>query len=211
MKNFIPLLLILCFSIHLNAQIVVEGIVHYDSIPLESANVIIKNTTKGTATGKKGDFKIETKIGDTLSFSYLGYKTKDVVVDETKIINVSLEVDSLDEVLVIGYETKTTCSSTICCSYYAVEVEDENSEIESLVKLFPNPSSSGMFQLKFLEKYNEMKISVANMAGQIILNKEYKKFGNQISIDLYQFSRGIYIVNIIADGERLKAIKAVRD
>ena len=211
MRNFIMLLFVLCFCLHLNAQFVVEGVVHHDSIPLQSVNVIIKNTKKGVATDEKGKFKLEAKKGDTLSISYLGYKTKDIVLDETKTLNVNLEEDSLDEVVVIGYATKTKCYIKGACGFF-VESEKEEEKLNVIhPKLYPNPSSNGIFQLKLNENYNKMKISIANMSGQIILNKEYQKFGNQVSIDLSPFSKGVYIINIIVDGERLKAIKAVRD
>ncbi len=211
MRNFILLLFVLCFCLHLNAQFVVEGVVHHDSIPLQSVNVIIKNTKKGVATDEKGKFKLEAKKGDTLSISYLGYKTNDIVLDETKTLNVNLVEDSLDEVVVIGYATKTKCYIKGACGFF---VESEKEEEKSNVihpKLYPNPSSNGIFNLKLSEDYDEVKITVANMSGQIVKSLGYKKFGNQKQIDLSQFSTGIYIINIIADGKALDSIKAVRN
>ncbi|WP_299106739.1 T9SS type A sorting domain-containing protein [uncultured Winogradskyella sp.] len=77
-------------------------------------------------------------------------------------------------------------------------------------KLFPNPSLNGIFQLKLVEDYDEVKIAIANMSGRIIQNSKFQKFGSKIDIDLSEYSAGIYIVNIIADSKPLEAIKAVR-
>lgn len=56
-------------------EITVKGIVlDKDSItPMSFAYVVNKNSSVGTLSDEKGDFSIRIKMGDTLSFSYLGY------------------------------------------------------------------------------------------------------------------------------------------
>jgi len=71
MKKNTLLLLALCISMLSSAQITIKGTIVNDSIPLESASIIIKNSKKGVATNVKGQFKLEAKKGDTLSISYL--------------------------------------------------------------------------------------------------------------------------------------------
>lgn len=218
MKKFTILLLTLSFSISTFAQVTIKGTVISDSIPLESASVIIKNSTKGVATNENGEFIIETKKGDTLSVSYLGYETKEITVNKNEDLKINLEVGSnLEEVIVIAYATtsiycKLGCGSRIrgcgaSCEGVVVKelVSDHNKP-----KLYPNPSSSGIFQLKLNEDYNEVKISVANISGQTILNTKHQKFGEKLTIDLSEFSTGIYIINVIADGQYLEAFKAIR-
>ena len=85
----------------------------------------------------------------------------------------------------------------------------DNTNVEKH-KLFPNPSSNGIFQLKLVEDYVEVKISIANMSGRIIQNSSHQKFGKKVTVDLSQFSTGIYVVNIVVDGKRLEPIKAVK-
>jgi hypothetical protein len=195
---------------NVNTQIIIEGTVQHDSIPLEFASIIIKNTTKGVAADEKGEFKLEAKKGDTLSVSYLGYKTKEFLLDESKSIKVDLEVDGLDEVVVAGYQSRAKCWFKRSCGvYFEDETVHEKLNVNN-PKLYPNPSSNGIFQLKLPKIYNEVKISVANMSGQVVLIKEYQNFGNQKKVDLTKFPTGVYIVNIIAKGEKLKAIKAIR-
>lgn len=208
MKKMTLLICALSISITALAQISVTGIVTNDSIPLESANIIIKNSTKGIATTVKGEFKIEAKKGDTLSISYLGYKTKEVVVNESGFLKVKLLEDGLfNEVLIVAYGRRK-CTVTGCCISIVYETILDNKITKN--KLFPNPSLNGIFQLKLNEDYKEIKISISNISGRIIKNSTYQKIGEKVTIDLSQFSTGIYIVNIIADGKRLEPIKAVR-
>lgn len=200
----------ICYNLIAMAQISVSGIVTNDSIPLESANVYIKNSIKGTATNSKGEFKLNAQKGDALSVSYLGYKTKEHVLNTTQDIDIKLEEDSFEEVVVIGYQNATKIWYKGACGGYSVEVfQLKNKPIKANI-LFPNPSSSGIFQLKLVEDYDELKISISNMSGRIIQNSTFQKFGSKIDIDLSEYSTGIYIVNIIADGKLLEVIKAVR-
>ena len=68
-------------------------------------NVLVKGTTNGTITGVDGDFTLSgVKKSDILSFTYIGFKNKELKYEGEKLLNVVLEEDSelLDEVVVIG-------------------------------------------------------------------------------------------------------------
>ena len=207
MKKLTLLTIVLCYNLIAMAQISVTGIVTNDSIPLVSANVFIKNSTKGIATSSNGEFKLEAKKGDTLSVSYLGYKPQEFVLTDTEEIEIKLKEDTLNEAVVIAYSGHRcwTTGCGICITYE--RYWETNLEKN---KLFPNPSSNGIFQLKLVEDYVEVKISIANMSGRIIQNSSHQKLGKKVTIDLSQFSTGIYVVNIVTDGKRLEPIKAVK-
>lgn len=202
-------LLIAAFTISFiaSAQILVTGIVTNDSISLESASVIIKNSTKGIATNAKGEFKLEAKKGDTLTISYLGYQSKEIVVlnnDELKIK--MIDGGKLDEVIIEAYASYRRGCSGMSCKVTVIVGDFEKLK----PKLFPNPSSNGIFQLTLNEDYDEVEISVSNISGRIIQNSTHQKFEDKVVVDLSQFSAGIYIVNIIANGgNRLEPIKAL--
>jgi hypothetical protein len=219
MKKITLLLLALSFSICSLAQITIKGTVNNDSIPLESASVTIKNSKKGTATNIKGQFQLKAQKGDTLSISYLGYETKEIVVNQNEIFKIKLEEGgSLNEVVVNAFldGTKISCSATSCkttcsgCSLKASSVMVVTTITKEENKLFPNPSSNGIFQLKFTENYNDVKILISNIYGQIIKNSNYKKVEEKLMLDLSEVAIGIYIINIIADGRRLEVFKAIR-
>ena len=207
MKKMTLLFVTLSFTLVTMAQISVSGTVTNDSIPLESASVIIKNSTHGIATNSKGEFKIEAIKGDTLSVSYLGYKPQEFVLTDTEEIEIKLKEDTLNEVVVVAYSGHR-CLTTGCGICITYERYWETNLEKN--KLFPNPSSNGIFLLKLVEDYDEVKISITNMSGRIIQNSSHQKFGKKVTIDLSQFSTGIYVVNIVADGKRLEPIKAVK-
>lgn len=74
---------------------------------LPGVTVIVKNTTHGTATNASGVFTITAQVGDTLVFSFIGFRPQMVKVEKTKLL-VKLEEDTaqLEEVIVAGYETR---------------------------------------------------------------------------------------------------------
>lgn len=84
-------------------QIEVSGVVSDEmNQPLIGAFVKVKNTSTSVQTGLDGQYKISAKIGDTLVFSSLGYKSEERVV-RNNALNVTLYPDShtLDEVIMI--------------------------------------------------------------------------------------------------------------
>ncbi|WP_396600652.1 SusC/RagA family TonB-linked outer membrane protein [Algibacter sp. R77976] len=105
-----------------NAQ-TVSGTVTADGQPLPGATVIVKGTPTGTTTDFDGNFTINAGAQNTLSISYIGYSTKEILVGNQTRINVSLEEDNkLDEVVIIGYGTQR--KSDLTGSVSSVSSED---------------------------------------------------------------------------------------
>ena len=73
------------------------------SIP--GVNIIVKGTSIGTVTDIDGKFELNVNKGDVLKFSYMGYLTAEIKVENQATINISLKSDleQLDEVVVVGY------------------------------------------------------------------------------------------------------------
>ena len=73
-----------------------------DGVPLPGANISVKGTEIGTQTDFEGNFEIEVENGQTLVFSYLGMKSKEIVYDGQEELAVTLESNpnQLDEVVV---------------------------------------------------------------------------------------------------------------
>jgi TonB-linked SusC/RagA family outer membrane protein len=82
--------------------------------PLPGASVTVKGTTKGTVTDMDGTYSILTPEGATLVFSYIGFETIEVPVNNRSQINITLKADvsSLDEVVVVGYGTQKKINLT---------------------------------------------------------------------------------------------------
>lgn len=110
MKNFIlSFLLIVSFGAF--SQQKVTGKVTDGSLGggIPQVNIQIKGTTTGTTTDFDGNYTITTKSAtDIIVFSYLGYKTQEIVAGSKKIINVKMMEDasSLDEIVVVGYGSR---------------------------------------------------------------------------------------------------------
>jgi len=103
----LPMLLLSLWSFGQSSK--VQGTVSDEGgNPMVGVNVIIKGTTVGIVTDIDGKYQIEADGKSTLSFSFIGYKSQDVLVSGKKEINVKLLPSDLqvDEVVVIGYGTQ---------------------------------------------------------------------------------------------------------
>jgi len=75
---------------------------------LPGVNVVVKGTQRGVTSGIEGDYEITLNDNEnTLLFSFVGYLSQEVNVDNRTAINIMLQPDqkSLEEVVVIGYGT----------------------------------------------------------------------------------------------------------
>ena len=115
MKNLILTLACILIAISSQAQVVnITGNVSDAIDPLPGANVTIKGTNNRTQADFDGNYAITVIKGDMLVFTYVGFKTQEIKVADSTIINVLLEENSeaLEEVVVIGYATQTKKSIT---------------------------------------------------------------------------------------------------
>lgn len=97
------------------AQTTISGTVSDSEGPLPGVNVIVKDSQKGTSTDFDGNYTLDDVPSDAvLQFSFLGYITQEISINNGSTINVTLEADSeaLDEVIVIGYGTTTIRDAT---------------------------------------------------------------------------------------------------
>lgn len=76
-----------------------------DGNPIPGANVVVKGTTSGTVTDIDGNYSISVSDETTLIFSFIGYASTEIPVGNRSTLDVSLELDiqSLSEVVVVGY------------------------------------------------------------------------------------------------------------
>src|SRR5690606_21485496 len=82
-------------------------------LPLPGANVIIKGTSSGTQSDFDGNYSISANVGQTLTFSYVGFDTQEVSVGAQNTINISLNPgSSLEEVVLTAYSTRNQTVST---------------------------------------------------------------------------------------------------
>ncbi|HYG20655.1 MAG TPA: TonB-dependent receptor [Ohtaekwangia sp.] len=126
MTRFLPTVL-LCLIVGVTAWAqgdkVVTGKVTSadDGAGVPGVNVVVQGTTRGTSTDAEGNYSIQLAPNENvLVFTFIGFKTATVEVGERTTVDVTLESDiqSLDEVVVVGYGTQrekdlTSAISTI--------------------------------------------------------------------------------------------------
>ncbi len=96
LTSYLALLLFLVAEITFAQQRTVSGVVSDSKgLPLPGVSVVEKGTTNGTQTDLDGKYSINTSSNKTLVFSFIGMKTKEVIVSGN-LINVKLEDDSVE-------------------------------------------------------------------------------------------------------------------
>lgn len=110
MKKGFLLVLSLLFAQFIFAQdIEVTGTVtDEDGLPLPGVNITLKGTSRGTQTDFDGNYSINGEKGQTLHFSFVGFKDTDVSIGDDTIINISMEEskNALDAVVVTALGIK---------------------------------------------------------------------------------------------------------
>lgn len=85
---------------------------------LPGVTVKVKGTTAGVSTGVDGKYSLRVPTTGTLVFSFLGYNTREVPVNNQQTLNIKLTTNTTDlsEVTVVGYTTQTNEKTTAAVS-----------------------------------------------------------------------------------------------
>lgn len=105
----ILIFILLFFPAVMFSQKQISGqVIDLSGMPIPGVNIVLKNTIIGVITDFDGNYNIEANEGDILVFSFLGYKTKILTINEQLIFNVTLEEDvsQLDEIIVTSLGIK---------------------------------------------------------------------------------------------------------
>lgn len=80
-----------------------------DNSGLPGVSVIVKGTTRGTATDQNGNYSLDASSSETLVFSFIGFEAMEVNVGAQSTISVSMKpsIQALEEIVVIGYGEKS--------------------------------------------------------------------------------------------------------
>ncbi len=114
-------LLIFCFlstlfSVYGQAQdLTINGkVLDENGLPIPGASILIKGTTKATASDIDGNYQLRAASNGTLVFSFVGYsKVEESIKGRTRIdVKLSSESQSLQEVVVVGYGTQKKSVNT---------------------------------------------------------------------------------------------------
>ncbi|HEY0176894.1 MAG TPA: SusC/RagA family TonB-linked outer membrane protein, partial [Pedobacter sp.] len=108
--SVLSFLCLLSFNAASAQNITVQGVVSdsQDKTTLPSVSVTVKGTTTGVQTDVNGKYAISVPATAILVYTYIGYTTQEIPVNNRTAINVTLVPASqqLEEVVVIGYGTQ---------------------------------------------------------------------------------------------------------
>ncbi|MDT0685405.1 SusC/RagA family TonB-linked outer membrane protein [Autumnicola psychrophila] len=109
-KYLLLLISFFCFSFSFAQTIEVSGTVTSadDTLPLPGASVSIVGQQTGAVTDFDGNYTITAAADSQLQFSFVGFETQIVDVNNRNTINIALQEDTnaLDEIVVVGYGTQ---------------------------------------------------------------------------------------------------------
>lgn len=115
-KSLIFCFLSVLFSVYGQAQdVTVSGkVLDENGLPIPGASILIKGTTKATASDMDGNYQLKVASNGTLVFSYMGYSSLQEAISGRTRIDVKLapESQALQEVVVVGYGTQKKSVNT---------------------------------------------------------------------------------------------------
>ncbi len=102
-----------------------------DGASIPGVNIVVKGTSTGTTTDIDGSYSVQVPENAVLVFSFVGYRTEEVEVNNRSIINVAMQSDvsQLSEVVVIGYGQQEVRDAT--GSVASVKAKDFNQGVIS--------------------------------------------------------------------------------
>lgn len=78
-------------------------------VPITGVSIEVKGSGQGTASDKNGNYSLQVDMNQTIVYSFIGYKTQEIVYKGQDHIDIRLVTQSeeLEEVVAIGYGTTT--------------------------------------------------------------------------------------------------------
>ncbi|WP_320018363.1 TonB-dependent receptor [Labilibaculum manganireducens] len=108
-KLLLMLVMVFSFTMIHAQEKVVTGLVTdaNDGMGIPGVSVVVKGTTVGTTTDIDGKYTLSVDANATIIYSFVGYRSQEIVVGSQSQINVilSIETENLSEIVVIGYGT----------------------------------------------------------------------------------------------------------
>lgn len=126
-RRILVLFFFICCTVPLWAQQVqVKGrVTSSGNEPLPGVSILVEGTTTGTTTDASGNYSLQAPAAGTLTFSFIGYVTRKIPINNRSVIDITLEPDAkqLGEVVVtaLGVEREKKA-----LGYSVTEVGGEN-------------------------------------------------------------------------------------
>ena len=162
------------------------------------------------------DFEIERSVGNDQNF-----ETRAILEATTK--EFSDEINLLPNTSYFYRIKAINADAAACISAFSdvigATTDSDGGLVTSLpgidsqqIKIFPNPSSSGLYQLKWLEHYQgKVKLQLINQLQQLMHESSLEKqtFETYLDLDLQGISSGVYWLKITY-GDKQQIIRLIR-
>jgi len=108
----------LLFSFSAFPQAITGTVKDANGVPLPAASVVVRGTEVAVQTNERGQFSIQASIGDILEVKLIGFDPETISVKGGSPVHVTLyeSLSSLDEVVVIGYQSVSKKKNTAAIS-----------------------------------------------------------------------------------------------
>jgi len=135
--------------------------------PMTGTTIVVKGTTNGVVADAEGNFKLRAKITDTLSFTFIGYKKKEIEVSlfsNKKFNHVILEVNEDVELscyIVVTGQSNMDRNSITCYTTQTVDPDLVKREKRNIPQINPNIIRGN--------QETEVKGNVTDRSGEAII------------------------------------------
>ena len=104
-----------------------------DGMGIPGVSVVVEGTKQGTTTDIEGNYQISTAANAVLKFSYVGFKSLAIPVNNQTVINGSLQTEAseLNEIVVVGYGTQKKKVSTAATSVVSGRNLEQTASIDA--------------------------------------------------------------------------------
>lgn len=101
-----------CFQSYSQSQINASGkVTDEENQSLLGVDILVKGTSRGAITKEDGTFSLTVNSGDVLVFSFVGFESKEIAIQNNSYLNITLkEGVDLEEIVVIGSRNKNRTS-----------------------------------------------------------------------------------------------------
>ena len=101
-KNYLNLLFLFIVAFANAQTIEIKGTVSNskDMKPILGANILVKNSKKGTSSSADGNFSIKANKNDILVISNIGFITQEIKIENSQTLNIFLEEEKKSHIYI---------------------------------------------------------------------------------------------------------------
>ncbi|OUL64325.1 carboxypeptidase-like regulatory domain-containing protein [Flavobacterium sp. AJR] len=208
----------------LNAKMISGVISDNTGLPIPGVSITIKNTQRSTSSDFDGYYEIEAVNGEELVFSFIGYDSQSIIIQNKKNIDIILKEasQSLQEVVVTAYgikrEKRSLTSAVTKVNSESLQVEADNqvyNTADTLSGIIKGISIRGAGSLDpnsnllyILDGEVVSENSIKNLNPSDILSMDVLKAPQAIALYGSKAANGVIIITTKNALEELTQVKA---